>query len=53
MYRNADFQDLILNAIETVLAWDLPDECITDAVNDQARLLAGISPDRPDDACLH
>ena len=52
MYRNADYQDLILDAIETVLAWDLPDEFITVAVNDRARLLAGVSPDNPDDACL-
>ena len=53
MYRNADYQDLILDAIETVLAWGLPDEFITDAVNDRARLLAGVNPDNPDDACLH
>lgn len=28
-----------LEAIETVLAWDLPDEALADAINDQFRLI--------------
>ena len=28
-----------------VSAWDIPDEELADAVNDQARLMAGINPD--------
>lgn len=30
-----------LEAIEVVLAWDLPEELIPLAINDQAKLLAG------------
>lgn len=31
-----------LEAIETVLAWDLPDEVFADAINDQFRLMDGL-----------
>lgn len=34
-----------LDAIETVLAWELPDEVFIDAINDQFRLMAGFDPD--------
>ena len=37
--------DYILDALEMVSAWDLPDDELADAVNDQARLMAGIQPD--------
>ena len=37
--------DYILDALEMVSAWDLPDDELTDAVNDQARLMAGIHSD--------
>jgi hypothetical protein len=53
MYPNAQYADLIVDAIETVLSWDVSDECLPDAVIDRARLLAGASTDNPDDACLH
>jgi|LauGreDrversion4_2_1035121.scaffolds.fasta_scaffold224923_2 hypothetical protein len=53
MYRHTAYAELIVDAIETVLAWDVSDECLPDALVDQARLLAGVSPDNPDDACLH
>jgi len=33
------------DAIETVSDWDLPEEDFADAVNAQARLLAGIEPE--------
>ena len=38
-------QDYILDAIEIVSAWDLPDEDLADAINSQSRLLAGLNPD--------
>ena len=38
-------QNLYLDAIETVLAWDLPDEAFVDAVNDQVCLMAGLNPE--------
>ena len=44
-------QSLYLDAIETVLAWDLPDEAFSDAVYEQFRLIAGIPPDEVD-CCL-
>ncbi len=34
-------QNYLLDAIETVLAWELPDELFSMAINDQAKLLAG------------
>jgi len=37
--------DYILDALEMVSAWDLPDEDLADAVNAQARLMAGVHPD--------
>ena len=38
-------EDYILDALETVSAWDIPDEDFADAVNAQARLMAGVHPD--------
>ena len=38
-------EDYIVDALEIVSAWDLPDEDLADAVNAQARLMAGIHPD--------
>jgi hypothetical protein len=38
------YQNLI-DAIDTVLSWNIPDEQFGDAVQTQAGLLAGISPD--------
>lgn len=37
--------NLYLDAIEAVLAWDLPDEALTDAATEQARLMAGLDPE--------
>mgnify|MGYP001820629248 CR=1 FL=1 len=39
--------EYILDALETVSAWDIPDEDFAQTVNDQARLMAGIHPDDP------
>ena len=38
-------EDYILDALELVSAWNLPDDELADAVNAQARLMAGIHPD--------
>ena len=35
----------ISTAIDLFLAWNVPDEDFAHAVNDQARLMAGIDPD--------
>ena len=40
-----DYEDYIPEALDLVLAWGLPDETLADAVNDQARLMAGLYPD--------
>jgi hypothetical protein len=40
-------EDLIPEAIETVSGWDIPEEELADAINAQARLMAGINPDDP------
>ena len=46
------FEDYIPDALEmvSVSAWDLPDDQLADAVNAQARLMAGIDPweDQPE-----
>jgi len=38
-------QDLIHDAIDVVLAWDIPDEALGDAVQAQATLMAGCGSD--------
>ncbi len=35
----------ITEAIDTVSSWNLGDECFADAVNQQAMLVAGLSPE--------
>jgi len=37
-----DYEDLIQEALDIVGAWELPEELIPQAVNDQARLMAGM-----------
>ena len=39
------FENHLETALELVLAWDLPEEYLADAVNDQAKLMSGIPPD--------
>ena len=36
-----NLQDHILDALEIVSAWDIPDEDLADAINEQASLMAG------------
>jgi hypothetical protein len=38
-------EDYIAEALEVVSARDIPDEDFADAVNAQARLMAGVHPD--------
>ena len=38
-------EDYIPDAIEMVSAWDVPDEQLADAINAQAKLMSGITPD--------
>ena len=40
-----NLQDYIIDALEIVSAWDLPEQELADAVNDQARLMAGVNPE--------
>ncbi len=40
-----NFQTCLMHAIDTVLASDLPDDNFAAAVNDQAKLMAGIAPE--------
>ena len=39
------YENQILDALMIVSAWDLPEEDLANAVNDQARLMAGIDQD--------
>ena len=39
------YQSCLLTAIETVLAWDIPDEAFGDVVQAQASLMAGCCSD--------
>ena len=40
-----DYEDYIPEALELVPAWDLPEETLAYAVNEQAKLMAGVYPD--------
>jgi hypothetical protein len=40
-----NIENMILDAVEIVSAWDLPEEDFAQAVNDQAKLMAGVPPD--------
>ena len=44
-----DYQSYFLDAIETVLAWDLPEELFADAVQSQVCLMACLDPE---DGCV-
>jgi hypothetical protein len=40
-----DYEDYIPDALDLVLAWDLPEDALAEAVNEQARLMAGYYPE--------
>jgi hypothetical protein len=39
------FQNYLIDAVNDVIAWDIPDEALAEAVNAQANLMAKINPD--------
>ncbi len=39
------YPNYVLDALNAVLTWDLPDEDLAEAVNDQAKLMAGSPED--------
>ena len=43
--------DYIIDALEIVSAWDVPDEDFALAVNDQAKLMACMNPDEFREVC--
>ena len=45
MEYNDIYQDYLLDAIDTVMTWEIPEEDFAQAVNDQAKLMAGFDPD--------
>jgi hypothetical protein len=40
-----DHEQYIVEALDLVLAWDLPEDALAEAANQQARLMAGLYPD--------
>jgi hypothetical protein len=40
-----DHEQYIFEALDLVLAWDLPEEAIAEAANQQAKLMAGYYPE--------
>ena len=42
---NINIENHLLDSLLIVLASDVPNEDVADAVNDQARLMAGINPE--------
>ena len=40
-----NYENYILDAVEIVGDWDLPEEDLADAINEQARLMAGDNHD--------
>ena len=40
-----NYENQILDALMIVSAWDIPDEDLADAANDQAMLMSGVNPD--------
>jgi hypothetical protein len=40
-----EYENYLIDALDMVAAWDLPDEDLPDAVLAQARLMAGLYPE--------
>ena len=47
------YENLILDALMVVSAWDLPEEELADAINEQARLMACVDYDEYLDALIN
>jgi hypothetical protein len=43
------FCNFVIDAVDRVLSWDLPDESVADAVSAEASHLAGIDSEQPRD----
>ena len=43
--NHMNFDEYVITALELVSTWNVPDENFADTVNDQAMLMAGVSPD--------
>lgn len=39
------YEDCLIEALDLVSAWEIPEEQLADVVNAQARLMAGILPE--------
>jgi hypothetical protein len=42
VYNELTYQDYILDALEMISAWEIPEHQLAEAVNAQARLMAGL-----------
>ena len=40
-----NYQNYLIDAVNDVLSWDIPDESLAEAVTAQASLMARVSPD--------
>ena len=45
--------NVILNAADVVLTWDLPDEALPEALGSQARFMYGIDPEGYESFRMH
>jgi hypothetical protein len=48
-----DLHNYVLDALDRVLAWDLPDEVCPHAISAEAGLLAGLAPELVEDIDLN
>ncbi len=47
------YQNCLIDAIDVVLAWDIPEEAFADAVNVQAGFMARVNPEDIRELDLH
>ena len=45
-------RNFVIDALDDVLAWDLPEDATADALTTQACLLAGVCPEELEVSCL-
>lgn len=48
-----DMQNFLMDAVEQILAWDVPEDSFTNAVNAQASFMAHVDPDEDTAYWLH
>ena len=39
------YENYLIDAVNLVSAWDIPDEDVARVITDQAKLMAGVNPD--------